>query len=267
MATIANHYGLHSHPDIPVGSRAFYAGCEFEIEDCKNAKDMGGKTFLVEIDHSLRNNGYEFKTRPAVREECEHQFQLLHANLKTGKDAYTERTSIHVHVNVANLELQQVRQLVLTYALLEPLFLEYVGPVRKNSIFCVPLNYTYIPSTYKMPIDKMWEKWHKYTALNIKPLASSQDSPGLGTIEFRHMYGTNDARVFNTWVKILEELYTFVETRPELDIIQLIEAGHTPAIFAKIVVPTLAALYSPFAINEMCKDTLLDVKLSVGGLK
>lgn len=266
MTTIKEHYGVAQHPKIPLGSRDFYCGVEYEIEDIKTIPEGLKSRFTIETDNSLRNNGKEFKTPPETYEKALTSFDLLHTSLTLGKHPFSDRTSIHVHVNVAELSLQQGRQLVLLYAMLEPLFFEYVGEERKHSIFCVPLNYTYIPSHYKQPLDAMVGKWHKYTALNIKPLTNGEVA-ALGTFEFRHLYGTNNKEVFKTWLTVLKELYTWIKEYPDWDIIEKIKAGLTPATIASVSVPTLAAKYPPWTINEMCKDTLLDVKLSVGGLK
>lgn len=266
MTTVAQHYGLVVHPDIPAGSKDFFCGVEFEIESVKEIGNEVKKYFQTEVDHSLRNNGMEFKSPPCTRPQQLTRFQMLHKGIKLGADPFTERTSTHVHVNVANLDFDTLRQIVLTYALLEPLFFSFVGDTRKASIFCVPLNYTYLPGTYKLPIEKLVTKWQKYTAFNLLPICPGQDSPGLGTIEFRHLYGTDDIEVFDTWLKALEQLYTTVVKTEGYDILKLIENGTSAATIAKLVVPELAIRHNAKDIETLCEDTMLDVMLAAGGL-
>ncbi len=246
-------------------SEEFLCGCEFEIENVK-AHSTHPDIIVVE-DHSLRNHGWEYKTKPSTYKKTIELFDGLHKTIKLGPEPFSHRTSIHVHVNVRNMPVDTLRQLVLTYALLEPVFFAFVGPEREHSIFCVPLSFTTMPSHYKKDIKAMHTNWHKYTAFNILPLGLGPKSDvGLGTIEFRHLYGTKDKQVFETWLKTLKELYDWFNNHRDFNIITQIEQGANPAGIAAQVIPTLAAKYTASEINKMCQDTMLDVKLSSGGL-
>jgi hypothetical protein len=263
--TIKEHYQLGNPPWFSKlgSSRAFITGCEYEIESIIDfGKVADSRAIRIVEDHSLRNGGREFTTAPMLFADQVSMFGFLHSQLKLGEEPFSDRTSIHVHVNVRELTLNEVRQFVLLYALLEPLFFKYVGDVRKGSIFCVPLNWTYLPSLYKLPLPELRNKWHKYTALNISPIST------FGTVEFRHMYGTNDIERFRFWLGCLKELYEFVESSTNFDIIRLLTEKDAPSSFdiAKMVVPSLVTDSEEF-VNEFLDDTLLDVKLSAGGLK
>lgn len=255
MTTIQQHFACNG-----VASTDFTCGCEFEIEDVKGLGKLTSAQFIVEEDASLRNNGKEFKTHPNGYTRTLELFKTLHEQLVLGPEPFTERTSTHVHVNVAHLTLCQTRQLVLTYALLEPVLFKFVGDKRANSIFCVPLNFTYLPGHYKNDITTMHSKWHKYTAFNIRPLNH------LGTVEFRHLYGTNNEAVFTTWLSTLKELYEFIRDTPDWDVVKALQTA-TPYEVAQQVIPTLTKVYQQAEIHHLLKDTSLDVKLSVGGLK
>lgn len=269
MTTVQQNFG------IPVGlhaisnSREFYCGVELEIEDIKSSEDVKDDYphVVVEPDHSLRNNGLEFKFGPVPYQEALNTFNGIHKHLKVGKTPFSERTSIHVHVNVRTLTVEEARQLVLLYALYEPLFFHFVGNERKNNIFCVPLNYTYLPNSYKNILTAMHKAWSKYTAFNICPMGPGKDGSDChGTIEFRHMYGTKDPDVFKKWLTSLKELFTFVEKNTNFDIIKTILSGKDMASYASVVIPSLAAGLSMGQINTLIEDSLLDVKLSSGGL-
>lgn len=269
MTTIQEQFHIHIGPNPISTSRSFLCGVELEIEDIKN-KDNVHENFpevIVENDHSLRNNGLEFKYGPVTYDRALELFNGIHKHLKVGKTPFSERTSIHVHVNARTLTLEEARQLVLLYALYEPLFFNFVGNERKNNIFCVPLNYTSLPNTYKGSLQIMHKAWSKYTAFNICPLGPGKDgSECHGTIEFRHMYGTSDPAIFKKWLTILKELYTFVEKNTGFDIIKTILSGKDMAAYASVVVPTLATSMSLGQINNLIEDSLIDVKLSSGGL-
>lgn len=263
MTTVGQLFG-YSIPSA-LSKREFICGTEYEIEDVKGYK-LDHLECHVESDHSLRNNGIEVKTGAITFDKAVDLFDKIHASLNLGKNPYTDRTSIHVHVNMLPLEVSEVRQLVLAYALFEPLFFKFVGPVRQGSIYCVPLSYTHLPSQYKNPIDVMWQRWQKYTAFNICPLSPGKDGVhGLGTIEFRHLYGTGDKDVYVTWLSALRDLYTFIANTPDWNIIHDIERGLTPQDLLAKIIPTFYKLYGK-ETNELCQNSLLDVKLSTRGL-
>lgn len=246
--------------------RNFLCGVEYEIEDIKS-EFKHRPNVTVEVDHSLRNGGLEFKTGPHSFERALDLFDEVHDNLNLGPKAYTDRTSIHVHVNMLGLDLEEIKQFVLCYALFEPLFFEFVGPVRKGSIFCVPLNYTYLPSIYSKPVPVLCRQWHKYTAFNLCSLEGTQEgSKPLGTIEFRHLYGTGDKQIFETWLTAIKELYTFIESTSDYNILDDIIRDFSPKDILLKAIPTFHTLYAS-SVNQLCKDSLLDVKLSSGGLK
>ena len=199
---IAQDYGLSIAPHLLEKTAPLYVGCEFEIEDIKTSEDACA--FLkVETDGSLRNNGVEYITFPTPVAEIGALFTRLHQEIVYGPEAFTERTSIHVHVNCSNMFPQEVRNIVLLYALFEESFFAMVDPHRRNNIHCVALTETYLPNHYKLTLNSLITKWHKYTALNIKPLGTQ------GTIEFRHMHGHNDVTLFTEWISVLQNLVTY----------------------------------------------------------
>lgn len=176
-----------------------FVGLECEIEAVKNPTSMAG--FHVKEDGSLRNNGYEFITDPVPVKTAIDQFAELHKKLDLGEDAFSQRTSTHVHVNVAGLTLQETKNLLLLYALFEECFFLMAKPERRNNIHCTPLSETFVPSSYKTDIPNLVKGWHKYTALNLKRIRD------LGTVEFRHLHGTGDVTELKQWLQVLENLF------------------------------------------------------------
>jgi hypothetical protein len=265
MTTVAEHFGVMVHPNCT--TREFRCGVELEIEQIQEPIS-NTTTWSCKTDHSLRDGGIEIVTVPMSFENTLKAFQEIHGKLALGPTPFGERTSIHVHINCLNLTLKEVKELVLLYALLEPLYFNFVGKQRENNIFCVPLNYTHLPSQYKTDIGGLHKIWHKYTAFNLCPLGNGKEgSEGLGTIEFRHMYGTKDVTLFKTWLSSIKELYDFVEKNKDFSLLDTLEVGVDIATLAKEVVPSLANAHSSLVLREMCKDTVLDVKLASGGLR
>jgi hypothetical protein len=200
---IYEHFGCNG---VYADCREFLAGVECEIEAIIDPPTVAG--FNMTQDHSLRNGGLEYvSTMPFTRATLVNNFKALHSSLEFVKDSdpFSFRTSTHVHINCQGLTIPQARTLVLLYALFEELLFSMVKPDRRNNIHCVPLTETYLPANYKRPITYLHEKWHKYTALNIKRLND------LGTMEFRHLHGTNDVELFSQWLSVLEGLWNLCQ--------------------------------------------------------
>jgi len=230
-----------------------FVGLECEIESVSDHGNAGG-VWNVTTDGSLRNNGFEYISPPITVEVARANFRNLHSTIKIGKDAFTQRTSIHVHANLANLTSEVGRNIVLMYALFEEAFFLMCTGDRRDNIHCTPLTETYLPSMYGTSFHNMVSKWHKYTALNIKPIAKQ------GTIEFRHMHGHNDSVLLDEWLGIIANL---------------IEVGKATKVDANLFNEIkLEQVYQQIFGNSRLKDhyvlvrgmmanQILDVKLAV----
>jgi hypothetical protein len=128
-------------------------------------------------------------------------FNEVHSRFDYGPDKFSERTSIHVHVNCLPLTSQEVRNIVLVYAIFEEVFFKLVHPKRRHNIHCVPLTETFLPNNYKHSLLSLVARWHKYTALNLLPLKR------YGTIEFRHMHGHDDPELLSEWLSAIRGLF------------------------------------------------------------
>lgn len=175
-------------------------GLECEIEAVRGVSDLVHNFWGIHEDGSLRNGGKEFVSPPNNLENTLNAFRVLHENILLGKEAFSERTSIHVHVNMQNLSLRQVKQIILLYALFEEFFFIVPHNSRRTNIHCVPLTETFIPTTYNYSLLQLIPRWQKYTALNIKPLTA------FGTLEFRHLHGTSDKALLKDWLMLIENL-------------------------------------------------------------
>jgi hypothetical protein len=187
-------------------STQFRIGVEYEVESVKQWDEavLTDRGIRWVKDGSLRNNGLEFITQPETKVVSLLTFKRLFENVRLGAEPFSPRTSIHIHMNVAAMEESNFLSMLYTYAALEPVFFKYVGPVRLHNIHCVPLRDTYLSKYYKHhQAAFLAQKWHKYTALNIRPLMEQ------GSIEFRHMYGTKDPQSFMDWVDMIESLYNW----------------------------------------------------------
>lgn len=205
MSTISEYFGLgssYSKEKVPL------FGVECEIESIRAYTEIEG--ILIKEDNSLRNSGREFVwERPYSLERSVSMFTQLHREglrFVNPDDKFSERTSTHVHLNCRNLTPEQTKTLILLYAIYEEIFFAYVDPSRRDNIHCVALTETHLPMIYKELDFIRWvSAWHKYTALNLKRLVD------LGTVEFRHLEGTDSPEKLKNWLITLGELWSLCQ--------------------------------------------------------
>lgn len=255
--TIHSDYGLSAglyegHVLCESGIPLFL-GIECEIEDIKDATEIPCNLFHQTTDGSLRNNGFEFVSIPMTLPSAISSFKQLHTTLVKGPEAFTQRTSIHVHANCSNLQPQEVRNIVLMYALYEEAFFAMVDPVRRDNIHCVPLTETYLPGIYRLNLNRLIDRWHKYTALNIKPLAK------YGTLEFRHMHGNDDAVLFEEWTRTISNLFSTSLGDAPIEVLNLTEELLYEK-FMRIFGHTRIATKWP-EIRSRMDNQIIDIKL------
>lgn len=202
--------------DVPVvacADKELVYGVELEIEGLNGAQLDIPEGFVLHQDGSLRNNGAEFVTLPMDFSRLAYALDNFFKKGKFTEKNYSERCSVHVHTNVLNLTWEQLQVLVLTYQVFERVLFGFIGNERDRNIFCVPLYDTLMTRNILEgeSVDAMkigMKTWEKYTALNFLPIFQQ------GSIEFRHMAGTNDVGKILAWCNIIGRLYVFARTTP-----------------------------------------------------
>lgn len=190
-------------PLFPIVDKSTYLGIEVEVENVYEYKGSS-PYWRMKDDGSLRNNGREFVTPPIRAWRVEQALTVLLSDLNQDVE-FTERTSIHVHMNIRTLTVAQLEALILTYLLFEKSLFNFVEKRRYNSVFCVPICETPMGNNLSQLIlnKNPVFGWQKYTALNTLPIID------FGTIEFRHLEGTNDIEKIITWINLILSLKKF----------------------------------------------------------
>jgi hypothetical protein len=211
-------------------------GVELEIENLN--PEIHPDTFLVSNmtrheDNSLRNNGWEFVTQPMKLRELEYTLRLFFERGGFSKNNYSERCSTHVHCNTTDMTLDQIQGLLAVYLVYESLLFQWVGADRDKNIFCVPLRETTLTMSMIQEGDldswqHKWEKWEKYTALNLKPLFTQ------GTIEFRHMPGTCDVDAIILWCNLIGKMFAYAKRNSFKDIITALTSLNSSSRYAEL---------------------------------
>lgn len=210
-----------------------YVGIEVEVEGVLTNSRVGAirtpdKNIVAYLwanveDGSLRNNGREFVSVPVKGQEIEYALTSLEAFLTKNKDCvgheFSDRTSVHVHINARDLTMEQLASWILLYTAVEPVLYNFCGGNRHKNIFCVPLNQAHsLEGTVNYFVEhcKVESKhvldvlgaWKKYCGFNLKPISK------YGTLEFRHMVGTMDVPRLMAWIDILLMLRTYAINMP-----------------------------------------------------
>ena len=263
--SVFSQYDVSLHNADCAEADYFICGTEYEIESVQHVNipnyNVGSDEpfWMGDIgavkDGSLRNNGIEFVTRPMNYEKSLAIFTELRSRLSLGENPYSARTSTHVHVNVSSLSLDQLKHFVLLYALFEPVFFKFAGDARKHNIHCVPLGHTLLPSNYSKSITSLVDNWSKYSAFNLKPVKT------IGTVEFRHLYGTGDIKVYQQWLSMLKDLWEFAYNKPSSWLRHRMMAGMSPLEMLPMVIPSAPGVYTA----EDFADSVIDVKLAFVG--
>lgn len=241
---------------IPIVNPASFVGLEFEVEMFPSLVSIMGvklsKEFSLfwntEIDESLRN-GIEFISNPIRGDEYKAALILLEGIFEKAKNGgdpqFTNgRTSVHVHVDVRSLTIQQLVSFSLLYSIFEKAlakFLETDTTVLKNkeinryyNTYCSPICGSNLVSKlvekcnrvikYKYAENKVAGfvmNWPKYSSMNLTPVVHQ------GTFEFRMCHGTSNIAHVMRWVNFLQYLKLYsLKIDPE-EVIDTIKQIHT----------------------------------------
>lgn len=174
------------------------------------------KTWNVHTDGSLRD-GIEFVSAgPQNPKDVGVQVKALSAECSKLKytPVFSYRTSVHVHVNVGDLNYVQLVNLWTLYTVFESVLFEMAGPERKGNVHCIsPVDATQVTKRLRFmfkddPGDKegfnfsdgrqrLMSRDMRYAAFNWASVRQ------FGTIEFRIHRGTADPVQIQAWVDAL----------------------------------------------------------------
>lgn len=192
MRTVGQIFGRN--PDVatvtphPLIMGVHRVGVEIEVERFTNRRARLNYWNMVN-DGSLRNNGQEFTFRgPLGGKDAFDAIAEIDTLLYTTKPDLNIRCSTHVHVDVRDMTVPQLKRLILAYAFYESFLFNQSGRYRMKSNFCMPLcvaeGLTNILTTSWGHPDEdflfqVTERWDKYSAINLIPMRS------YGSVEFR----------------------------------------------------------------------------------
>lgn len=194
---------------LPMSNKVI--GIEIEAENVPYVlDDISQKLFYWDLttDGSLRNYGAEFITRKLRGKDISLAIDELTKCLEENKitPEYSDRTSVHVHVDARYMYFNQLKSLILLYLLYEPLFFSYVGKGRARNNYCIP----YFRSSSSISnLSSLFKEAGEENLPNVVALATRYEAMNLksmdahGSIEFRHHYGTHNKTQLMSWISAL----------------------------------------------------------------
>lgn len=192
MVTVAQVFGqrasyptIESHPLI-VGQNL--AGIEIELENM-TVSPPNFNYWEAKSDGSLRNSGMEFVcSSPWGGRDLYNAAIEIDSFLFGNSPDESWRCSTHVHVDVRNMNVPQLKRLLLAYIVYERILFKCSGWHRYKNNFCVALGFAQDQLNI---LARAWDKddedflrtivssWDKYTSMNLLPMGN------FGSVEFR----------------------------------------------------------------------------------
>jgi len=193
-----------------------FVGIEVEVEGIHGEVGAVAPFWKLIEDGSLRNHGYEFVSTPIKGKAIPAALHQLKTELtrSSPKHDFSERTSVHVHMNVRDLTCESFMTMLMTYLVFESTLYKFIfdtcGRKRSDNIFCVPIQESGVTSMAldraillfergdnKLAMHTLNSSWKKYAGINLVPIRS------FGTVEFRHLGGIMDIGRIMTWINLL----------------------------------------------------------------
>ena len=194
-------YNLPDASDIWAINSDEIVGIEVEVE-AQAHRRSSNEVWRRTEDGSLRNGGIEFISMPIRAKYAPAALKHLFVGDFDEDFCFSPRTSVHVHLNMQDVATEKVVDFLMVYSLFEKCLYRYVGKSRWKNIYCTPITETYLFAG--LARQGLRTAWEKYTGLNILPLSSH------GTVEFRHMHGTNDAKKLSVWIDLICRIKKYV---------------------------------------------------------
>lgn len=184
-------------------------GVEIEVEGDNLPRDVKG--WRAEHDGSLRGNSCEYvMADPRVLSGTILSLKTLSYAYKANetKVQQSNRTGVHVHVNIQRLTYKELFTFITTYLVLEDLLVSWCGESRVGNLFCLrtrDADYFYQmleKAVQTRNIRYLVDDDIRYCSINLAAIGK------YGSVEFRSMRGTDNLKDVITWVKLLDKVKT-----------------------------------------------------------
>jgi len=195
-----------------------YIGIENEVEGVNRNRLERLPYWSIVEDGSLRNGAEFVLSEPLMGQDIIDALNGLEQYCSGIRVKQSVRTSIHIHIDVRDLSVQQLLNMVGLYLVMEKAIYRYHKKDydREGNIYCLPF-YKANKHIYALgglskilslregdddryveaDIRNSLQPLNKYYGLNLASLFR------FGSLEFRHMEGTTSASEILEWINIL----------------------------------------------------------------
>lgn len=179
---------------------------ELEVEG-EGLPSMRSKHWSSHADGSLKVNGVEYVHKgpqelDQVRESLEYFEKRI---VDSGATVYdSERTSVHVHLNVSQKTIKDVVSIATAYYMLEPVLMKHCGRSRDGNLFCLPLDKAPGVMKYLQSFvdgNNLNGDTYRYASLNLGAIKK------FGSLEVRTMRGYYDTDFLDGWGRMLDGIW------------------------------------------------------------
>jgi hypothetical protein len=191
-------YPQYASPSYVFVDDSTCIGIEIEIERVKVNNVHRYPVWTSHPDGSLRDGGTEYVSTPISGSRIGYALNQFFDQMPSGY-RFSQRCSVHIHQNCLNMTLKEIAAECMVYSVVEKLLFKFVGNDRDKNNFCVPWYdakvYGFIKQLCEGQIPSL--EAYRYLALNLASLIK------FGTLEFRHLNGTDDVNRIITWINLI----------------------------------------------------------------
>ncbi len=240
-----------THPSALGGSifvSESFVGLEIEMEGV-SSQAVANLTHWNRVSEGSIS-GYEIVLK---KPKCQDELFLALCEIDVIKgrqsldNAFSERTSVHVHVDIRDMTFNQMMAFITLSAMFEPVLYKYVAEHRSNNHFCWSLLdcqdlINRITKVYKADsttnsrnnaISQAWTaSATKYAGINLSSV------PRYGSLEFRMHEGTANKNSIIRWINILLSIKAYCMERDNitpLNVLQTKEDMGIDSIFTEVL--------------------------------
>lgn len=244
-------------------------GIELELENVTKAtfdKICESGYWDFHNENSLRGECGELASVPIFGHDIDKALEVITETFKRRKKPhFNQRTSVHIHVDVVDMTKEELIRYFLLYTAFERILFRLCDETRQNNPYCLP-NYMsegtkynlgkligYIEDESMSGTKMQIQRWKKYCAMNLMNIVT------IGTVEFRHLHGTIDAKEIKDWIRILLSLKKYaMEGMSKYNDFPDVVSGFLPIDYMKEIFEDdlVEKLYN----NELASDLLAGVR-------
>lgn len=240
-----------------------FIGLELEMEGKNFPKSSLPSGWSYHEDHSLRgeDNAEYVLTKPIHFDKVDEYLNKLWSHMSdyNVRIDSSNRTSVHVHMNVQSWYMDRLASFFALYIATEELLTEWCGDHRVGNLFCLRTkDAPGILSSMKKFIQTngewRFESGMHYAGLNISALQK------FGSLEVRTMRGALSPSEVSEWVRILRRLYDCADSyKDPRSVVDAFSASGPIAFLENLFGPEYSTLVSGIGWSaEKIKDALYE---------